>query len=119
MKPECAIYAEVVQENNTVAMVGEGNIFDRGPDVLITHLVYLKPLIDASVLTKVKTKDRRSVMEWEYVNAAGVWAEVALKAFKKDRISDGTYDYVTRRISLFETGLKAASEVLLMRALKL
>lgn len=58
-KPKRANYVEVVQESNTVAIIGERNVFYRGPRVPIMHLAYFKPPVE-SFFTKVKAKDRRS-----------------------------------------------------------
>lgn len=66
-------YAEFVQEPNSLEMVGEESAFTRIRHVPATHLSYYKPLMD-SFLTSLKSKDRRPAKEWEYINAAGVWA---------------------------------------------
>ena len=72
-----AQYAKVVQELNTIKMVGEGRIFDRGPHVPVTHMAYLKPPVYA-FFTKLQQKDRRSAKEWEYLNSAGVRADMRI-----------------------------------------
>jgi hypothetical protein len=56
-------------------MVGEGIIFERGAHVHMTHVAFFKPPATA-FLSELKSKDRRSAKEWEYVNTAGVWLEL-------------------------------------------
>ena len=110
-------FAAVVNEIIAAKLVGEGRVFERGPYVPITHLAYFKPPMDAFAV-ELKTKDRRSVKEWEYVNAAGVWLETGLAALTltKDADDSTDTDVLARRLSLAEKSLKAALEVLSRRA---
>lgn len=71
-KPARLDYAAVVNEIKAAKLVGEASIFVPGPHVPITHMAYLKPPVDA-FNSKLKSKDRRSGKEWEYVNSAFVW----------------------------------------------
>ena len=105
----------MVNELNTLAMVGEGSIFIREPHVPVTHPAFSKPPVDAFV-TILKTKDRRSVREWDYVNSAGVWADMALAPLSLARTADRTDDQFVKPPALAERALKAVREVLCMRA---
>ena len=60
-------------------MLGEGSAFERAPHVPVTHMGYFKPDADAFI-SELRSRDRRSAKEWEYVNAAVVWAELGLWA---------------------------------------
>lgn len=117
-KPTRHDYAAVVGEMNAAKLAGDGSVFERGHHVPITHMAYFKPPMDAFV-AELKTKDRRSVKEWEYVNGAGVWLETGLAALslcKEGYGEDNSMDVLTRRLALAEQALKASLEVLLMRA---
>lgn len=57
---------------NALNLVGEGGVFERGPYVLVTHIGYFNPPIEA-FLSNLKAKDRQSAMGCEYINAAGIW----------------------------------------------
>lgn len=81
----------------------------------ISHMGYFKPPADA-FLADLRLKDRRSAKEWEYVNAAGAWADVAMVSLEVARAESGTVEDVARRLVLAERAMKAVKEVLLMRA---
>lgn len=114
-KPERGDYATVFNELNAMKLVGEASVFERGPHVPITHMGYFKPPMDA-FLTELKSKDRRSAKEWEYVNAAGVWLEAGLASLSLAKENEGELQELGRRLVLSEMALKAALEVLSMRA---
>ncbi|PXF40470.1 hypothetical protein BWQ96_09819 [Gracilariopsis chorda] len=114
-KPTGHDFAAVVNELNAAKLVGEGSVFQRGPYVPITHMAFFKPPMDAFTV-ELKTKDRRSVKEWEYINGAGVWLETGLAALMLCKEGTDDLDTITRRLALVETSLKASLEVLLMRA---
>ena len=69
--PERRDYGTVVTELNSLKLVGEESVVERGHHVPVTHMGYFKPLADAFV-SDLRSKDRRSAKEWEYINAAGV-----------------------------------------------
>lgn len=71
VKPERRDFGAVVTELNSARLVGEGGIFERGPHVLVTHMGYVKPPLDAPFM-ELCSKDRRSAKEWEYLNAIGM-----------------------------------------------
>lgn len=108
-------YGKVVTELNALKLVGEGSVFERGSHVPITHMGYFKPPADA-FLADLRLKDRRSAKEWEYVNAAGAWTDVAMVAMEVARMESSTMEDVARRLILAEKAMKAVREVLLMRA---
>lgn len=114
-KPARHDYAAVVTELNASKLVGEGSVFERGPHVPITHLGYFKPPVDA-FLSELKSKDRRSAKEWEYINGAGVWIETGLAAMTLAKEQEGTVEDLARRLALAEKAFKAALEVISMRA---
>lgn len=58
-------YSQVVEALNANKLFREVSIFERGPHVPVTHMAYLKPLMDA-FLVELKSKDRRSAKKWEY-----------------------------------------------------
>lgn len=64
----------------------------------MTHMAFFKPRVDAFV-TSLKTKDRRSVKEWEYVIFASMWADMALVLFSLPLTSDGTDDQLVKRLA--------------------
>lgn len=114
-KPTRHDYTAVVSEMNAVKLVGEGSVFERGPHVPITHMEYFKPPMDAFAV-ELKTKDLRSVKEWEYVKSAGVWLETGLAALSLCEEGEEDAKVLTRRLALAEKAPKASLEVLLMRA---
>lgn len=75
LKPGRRDLGKVLTEFNASKMVVEGSVFERGLYVPFTHMKYFKPPADA-FLSDFRARDRRSAKEWEYVNAAGVWAEM-------------------------------------------
>jgi hypothetical protein len=85
-------------------MVGEGSIFERGAYVPVTHLAFFKPPATA-FLSELKSKDRRSAKEWEYVNAAGVWLDFGQAAFGDSVEWGGLYDNGSD-VQVFSTGGK-------------
>lgn len=113
--PRRSDYGDVVSELNTLKLVGEGSVFERGPHVPVTHLGYFKPPTDA-FLSDLKAKDRRSAKEWEYINSAGVWTELGLAALEVAKDQEGSIEDLGRRLSLAQQSFKAALEVLSMRA---
>ena len=108
-------YGDVVAELSSLKLVGEGSVFERGPHVPVTHMGYFKPPADAFV-SELKSKDRRSAKEWEYVNACSVWTELGLAALgvAKDQAED--VPSMARKLALAEKSMRAALEVLSMRA---
>lgn len=104
-----------MSELNASKLVGEGSVFERGPFVPITHLGYFKPPVDA-FLNELKSKDRRSAKEWEYINAAGVLLETGLASMTLAKEQKGSEEDLVRRLALAESSFKAALEVLSMRA---
>ena len=103
-QPGRAQYAEVVQELNTLIMFGEGRIFDRGPYVPVKHMAYFKPPVDA-FFTKLQQKDRRSAKERDYVNSAGVWADIAYRALSLAKAGKETQEQFFMRLTLAEKSL--------------
>lgn len=114
-KPGRHDFAAVVTELNASKLVGEGSVFERGAHVPVTHMGYFKAPTDA-FLTELRSKDRRSAKEWEYVNAAGVWTELGLMSLEVARTTDGSKEEMGRQLKLAEMSMKAALEVLSMRA---
>lgn len=114
-KPVRQDYADVVVEMNSSRLVGEGGLFDRGPHVPITHMGYFKPPTDA-FLTELRSRDRRSAKEWEYINAVGVWIETGLTALDIAKNQETETEPLTRKLVLAEKALRAAFEVVSMRA---
>jgi len=78
-------------------------------------MAFFKPPSDA-FLTELRQKDRRSAKEWEYVNCAGVWAEMGQMALEVAKEDSGTLEEMGRRLKLAEMSLAAVVEVLSMRA---
>lgn len=115
LKPSRRDFGAVVTELNASRLVGEGGIFERGPHVPVTHMGYFKPPTDA-FFTELRAKDRRSAKEWEYINAAGVWAELALMSMELARTGTDGVDDMGRKMKLAETAVEAVVEVLRMRA---
>lgn len=66
-KPTRYDYATVVNEMNASKLCGEESIFERGPHVPIAHMEKFKPPTDA-FLVELKSKERRSAKEWDYIN---------------------------------------------------
>jgi hypothetical protein len=64
-------FGAVVSELQSMQMVGEGSIFERGAHVPETHMAFFNPAATA-FLSEMKNKDLRSAKEWEYINAAGM-----------------------------------------------
>lgn len=114
-KPNRHDYSAVLNELNAAKIFGNGIIFERGPHVPIGHMAYFKPPMD-DFAVYLKAKDRRSVKKWEYVNGAGVWLETILASLNLAKEGGDEIDVITHRLSLAEGSLKAALEVLLMRA---
>jgi uncharacterized membrane protein YgcG len=109
-------FGAVVSELQSMQMVGEGSIFERGAHVPVTHMAFFKPPATA-FLSELKAKDRRSAKEWEYINAAGVWLELgqAALALVKDGDTNMTPTSAARMLALAEKSFGAAREVLAMR----
>lgn len=81
----------------------------------VTHMGYFKPPPDA-FLMELRSKDRRSAKEWEYLNAIGVWTELGLTAMEVARTLDGTIEDLTRKLVMAEDAFKGVLEVVSMRA---
>ena len=113
-KPERRNLGAVVTELSSARLVGEGGIFEPGPHVPVTHLGYFKPPPDA-LLMELRSKERRSAREWEYLNAIGVWTEVGLTALEVARTHDGTIEDLTRKLAIDEDYFKGVLEVVSMR----
>lgn len=113
-KPTRRDYADVASELTSLKLVGEGSIFERGPHVPITHMGYFKPPPDA-FLSDLKSKDRRSAKEWEYVNAIGVWTEICRSAMEAAKTTEDPAE-LGRKLALAEEAIGAVYEVASMRA---
>lgn len=72
-QPVASDYADVVARLGALSLVGEGSAFERASSAPATHFTYFKPPASA-FLSDLRHRDRRSAKEWEYINAAGVWA---------------------------------------------
>jgi hypothetical protein len=109
-------FGAVVSELQSMQMVGEESIFERGAHVPVTHMAFFKPPTTA-FLSELKIKDRRSAKEWEYVNAAGVWLELgqASLAIVKDGEASMTTAQMARLLALAEKAFGATRDVLAMR----
>ena len=107
--------AAVVNELNSIKLVGEASVFERGPYVPISHMAFFKAPIDAFA-TDLKSKDRRSAKEWDYINGAGTWLESGLAALRLAREGDRNTAECARHLALAEQFLQASLEVLSMRA---
>ena len=57
---------------------------------------FFKPPVDA-FLSDLRSKDRRSAKEWEYINGAGVWTELGLSALEVAKTQGGTLEDVGKR----------------------
>ena len=113
--PKRSDYASVVAEIQAAKALGDSGCFERGPHVPITHMGYFRPPNDA-FLIELRSKDQRSAKEWEYINAAGVWLEVAMFSMEMVRTgNDDTQSFATK-LRMAEAGMAAAMEVLSMRA---
>lgn len=73
----------------------------------LTHRKFFKPPPDA-FLTDLRSKDRRSAREWEYVNAAGVWTDLGLAALEVAKTEDGSTEDLGRRLSIAQKSFAAA-----------
>ena len=114
-KPTRHDFAAVVNELNSIKLVGEGSVFERGNHVPITHMALFKAPLDAFAVD-LKSKDRRSAKEWDYVNGAGTWLESGLAALRLAREGTGNEAEMARHLALAEQFLQASLEVLSMRA---
>ena len=68
-------YGDMIAELSSLKLMGEESIFERGLHVAVTHMGYFKQPSDAFI-SALRSRDRRSAKEWEYINAAGVWTEL-------------------------------------------
>lgn len=109
------IFGKVVTELNDSKLVGEGSVSNRGPHVQVTDMKYFNPPADA-FLMNLRVKDRRSAKEWEYVNLAVVWAEMAGMESKVAKTERRTAEEMGRFLALDDLSNKATLEVLGMRA---
>lgn len=114
-KPTRHDFASVVNELNSLKLVGEASVFERGAYVPITHMAFFKAPIDAFA-TDLKSKDRRSAKEWDYINGAGVWLESGLASLRLAREGEGNVAECGRHLAMAEEFLQASLEVLSMRA---
>ena len=112
--PSCRDYGDVVSELSSLKMVGEGSIFERRPHVPGRHMGNVKPPADA-FLSELKTRDRRSAKEWEYINAAGVRTELGVEDLGVARDQTEDVPSLARKLALAGKVVKAASEVMSMR----
>ena len=108
-------YGHVVAELSSLKLVGEGSVFERGPHAPVTHMGYFKPAADAFV-SELRSRDRRSAKEWEYINAAGVWTKMGLSALIVPKDQSEEDPSMARKLALAEKSIRAALEVLSMRA---
>ena len=76
---------------------------------------FFKPPSDA-FLIELRSKDRWSAKEWEYLNPIGVWTELGLVAMEVARTHDRTIEDLTRKLALAKEAFKAVLEVTSMRA---
>lgn len=88
----------------------EWSVFERGRHVPVTHMGYFKPAATA-FLSELRSQDRRSAKEWEYLNVIGVWTELGLAALEVAKAHDGTIEDMGRRLGLEEKSFKAAIKV--------
>ena len=93
--------------------LGQSTLFDRCPHVPTNHLPYFKPEPNA-FLIELKNKDRRSHKEWEYLNTAGVWLEIAVAAWTFSQTLTKVED-VSKLLALTLSAIKASLEILSMR----
>lgn len=115
-RPRRETVGEAVIELQSAAMVGEGSSFERGAHVSALHFNYFKPP-ETPFLSSLRSRDRRSAKEWEYINAAGVWLDISRKSLEKCMEDEsGGVEKWAARLSLVAAGMDAAMEVLLMRA---
>lgn len=113
-KPTRHDFNTVVAELNS-QVSRRGKCLREGAHAPVTHSGFFKLPSDV-FLSELRSKDRRSAKAWEYVNTAGVWMELGLAVLEVAKRQDGTLGDIARRITLAETSMKAALEVLLMRA---
>jgi hypothetical protein len=114
--PTCQEFGAVVSELQSMQMVGEWSIFERGAHIPVTHMAFFKP--PATVfLSELKEKDRRSAKEWEYISAAGVWLELgqAAMALARNWEDDMTPAAMAPMLALADKTFGVAREVLPMR----
>ena len=114
-KPDRPQFSEVVQLLATLREEGNGSVFRRGPHVQASHFGFFKPEVDAFYQT-LQRKDRRSAKEWEYINAAGAWADMATTMMVIAKNETGTQEQFAARLALVEKAIIACREVLAMRA---
>lgn len=69
LKPDSREFGQVIAASNSSKMVGEGSLFEQWAHVPVTHVGHFKPPPDA-LLSELRSKDRRSAKEWDYVNEA-------------------------------------------------
>lgn len=84
-------------------------MFARGERVPISHFGYFKPPATAFA-AELRKRNKRYAKEWEYINAAGVWVEVALVSLRYAMEKAPDYEQVTRMLGVAERGAKAALE---------
>ena len=114
-KPDRPQFTEVVQLLASLREDGNGRIFKRGPHVQASHFGFFKPEVD-SFYEALQRKDRRSAKAWEYINAAGAWADMANTAIIIAKSEKATPETFVARLALAEKALQACREVLAMRA---
>ena len=114
-QPGRAQYSEVSRALRELCDEGEGSIFQRGPHVPPGHCGYFRPPNDAFTQSLHK-KDARSGKEWVYINAAGVWADIAATALNLAKTETGTMEQFVGRLSYAMKALAGCREVLAMPA---
>lgn len=108
-------FAAEVSELNSIKLIGEASVFKRGSYVPITHLAFFKAPFDSFAID-LKSKDRRSAKEWDYINGAVVWLESGLAALRLAREGEGNGSECSRHLALAEQILTASLGVLSKRA---
>lgn len=106
-KPTRHDFAAVVNELNSLKLCGKASVFERGAHVPITHMAFFKAPIDA-FSTDLKSKDRRSAKEWDYINGAGVWLESGLATLRLAREGTGNLAECSRQLAMAEQFLQAS-----------
>lgn len=111
-KPAMKCLVEDVREADLEA---GGAVFHREAP-LIDHFSYFKPK-SASMYIQLSGKDRRSAKEYEYVNAAGVWGEMALAGMTSicEGEIDGDIDDMAKQLHAIRACMGGVMEVLRQR----
>lgn len=75
---------------------------------------YFKPAVDAFV-SALRSRDRSSSKEWEYINAVGIWTEMGLSALLFAKYQSEEDPRMTRKLALAVKSFRLAFEVMFMR----